>query len=431
MKSRIIPISIAIVLAVAAFACILMQCYVKYDIERFDKDRRVTENFNAESIDIIDGEQRLFYVKYARRGYDDATGEYRTDRNHYDITDDHGNSLVNMKEFGKLKQRAGNWIAVKKGSKTAVVDVKKSVKRAEAVYTVYDDAVISSDGRYAVVKENGRCYVQNMRGRVLYETEDPDASSPKAGYIVEKTDGGRQAAVNFKTGRTEYELPQGEEAVAYGSGFWVIGIADDRYESGYSDYYLLDDKYNMAFGGRLITEYKICDGYIWLLYAPGVTYDSRNADDEYSIEEHEAAVINEEGEIVYRGEYGTFFRGISGDVLAVSIRNGLCGANDISYMYLAGDNAGEVFLTSKDLYYMDYDDDGVGAVCSMKSRYAEDRRCMGGENNPAYEWSYVDKNLKRLAYGGSGGDATDGGYAVKYYGEEQFLAGFKGVIKND
>ena len=430
MKSRIIPISIAIVLAVAALACILMKCYVKYDIERFDKDRRVTENFVAESIDIIDGEKRLFYVKNVRMGYDANAGEFRADRNHYDITDDHGNSLVNMKEFGELKQRAGNWIAVKKGSKTAVVDIKKSVKRAEAVYTVYDDAVISSDGKYAVVKENGICYVQNMRGRVLYEAEDPNASSPKAGYIVEKTDGGRQAVVNFKTGRTEYELPKGEEAVAYGSGFWVIGIADDRYESGYSDYYLLDDGYNMAFGGRLITEYKICDGYIWLLYAPGVTYDSRNADDEYSIGEYEAAVINEEGAIVYRGEYGTFFRGISGDVLAVSIRSGLCGANDISYMYLAGDNAGEVFLTSKDLYYMDFDD-GVGAVCSMKSRYAEDRRCMGGENNPAYEWSYVDKNLKRLAYGGSGGDATDGGYAVKYYGEEQFLAGFKGVIKND
>lgn len=430
MKSRIIPISIAVVLAVAALACILMQCYVKYDIERFDKDRRVTENFVAESIDIIDGEKRLFYVKYARMGYDDATGEYRTDRNHYDITDDHGNSLVNMKEFGELKQRVGDWIAVKKGSKTAVVDIKKSVKRAEAVYTVYDDAVISSDGKYAVVKENGVCYVQNMRGRALYESEDPNASSLKADYIVEKTDGGRQSVVNFKTGRSEYELPNGEEAVEYGSGFWVIGIVDDKYESGYSGYYLLDDKYNMAFGGRLITEYKICDGYIWLLYEPGRTYDSRNTDDEYSIGEYEAAVINEEGEIVYRGEYGTFFRGISGDVLAVSIRSGWCGANDISYMYLAGDNAGEVFLTSKDLYYMDYDD-GVGAVCSIKSRYAEDRRCMEGENNPAYEWSYVDKDLKRLAYGGSGGDATDGGYAVKYYGEAQFLAGFKGVIKND
>ena len=430
MKSRIIPISIAVVLAVAALACILMQCYVKYDIERFDKDRRVTENFMAESIDIIDGSQRLFYVKNVRMGYDDVTGEFRTDRNHYNITDDNGSVLVDMRDFGEMKQRAGNWLAVKKGSKTAIVDIKKSVKRAEAVYTVYDDAVISSNGKYAVVKENGRCYVQNMRGRVLYESEDPNASSPKAGYIVEKTDGGMQAIVNFKTGRSEYELPKGEEAVAYGSDFWVIGIADNKYESGYSDYYLLDDSYNMAFGGRLITEYKICDGYIWLLYEPGRTYDSRNADDEYSIVEYEAAVINAEGAIVYRGEYGTFFRGISGDVLAVSIRSGLCGANDISYMYLAGDNAGKVFLTSRDLYYMDFDD-GVGAVCSMKSRYAEDRRCMGGENNPAYEWSYVDKDLKRLAYGGSGGDATDGGYAVKYYGEAQFLAGFKGVIKND
>ena len=430
MKSRIIPISIAVVLAVAALACILMQCYVKYDIERFDKDRRVTENFVAESIDIIDGEKRLFYVKYARMGYDDATGEHRTDRNHYDITDDHGNSLVNMKEFGKLKQRAGNWIAVKKGSKTAIVDIKKSVKRAEAVYTVYDGAVISSDGKYAVVKENGRCYVQNMRGRVLYESEDLNASSPKAGYIAEKTDGGRQAVVNFKTGRSEYELPKGEEAVAYGSGFWVIGIADDKYESGYSDYYLLDDKYNMAFGGRLITEYKICDGYIWLLYEPCRFYDSRNTDDEYSIGEYKAAVINKDGEIVYNGEYGTFFRGISGDVLAVSIRSGLCGANDISYMYLAGDNAGKVFLTSKDLYYMDFDD-GVGAVCSMKSRYAEDRRCMGGENSPAYEWSYVDEKLKHLASGGLSGGATDGGYGIDDYGEEQCLINFKGEVKND
>mgnify|MGYP004634438037 FL=1 len=427
MKSRIIQISIAVVLAVAALACILMQCYVKYDM---GKDTELRYPFVAGTIDIIDGSQRLFYVKNVHMGYDRDAGEYRTDMNHYNITDDHGNVLADMREFGELKQRAGNWLAVKKGSKTAIVDIKKSVKRAEAVYTVYDDAVISSDGKYAVVKEKGICYVRNMRGKVLYESEDPNASSPKAGYIVESTTGGRQAVVNFKTGRTEYELPKGEEAVEHGSGFWVIGIEDDKYESGYSGYYLLDDRYNMAFGGRLITEYKICDGYIWLLYEPGDTYDSRNADDEYSIGEYKAAVINEEGEIVYRGEYGTFFRGISGDVLAVSIRSGWCGANDISYMYLAGDNAGEVFLTSKDLYYMDYDD-GVGAVCSMKSRYAEDRRCMGGENNPAYEWSYVDEDLKRLAYGGSGGDATDGGYAVKYYGEAQFLAGFKGVIKND
>ena len=129
-----------------------------------------------------------------------------------------GNVLADMREFGELKQRAGNWLAVKKGSKTAIVDIKKSVKRAEAVYTVYDDAVISSDGKYAVVKEKGICSVRNMRGRVFYESEDPNASSPKAGYIVEKTDGGMQTIVNFKIGRTEYELPKGEEAVAYGSG---------------------------------------------------------------------------------------------------------------------------------------------------------------------------------------------------------------------
>lgn len=186
----------------------------------------------------------------------------------------------------------------------------------------------------------------------------------------------------------------------------------------------------MAFGGRLITEYEICDGYIWLLYEPGCIYGSRNADDEYSIGEYKAAVINEDGEIVYKGEYGTFFRGISGDVLAVSIRSGLCGANDISYMYLAGDNAGKVFLTSKDLYYMDFDD-GVGAVCSMKSRYAEDRRCMGGENSPAYEWSYVDEKLKHLASGGLSGGATAGGYGIDDYGEEQCLINFKGEVKND
>lgn len=427
MKSRIIQISIAVVLAVAALACILMQCYVKYDM---GKDTEVRYPFVAGTIDIIDGSQRLFYVKNVHMGYDRDAGEYRTDMNHYNITDDHGNVLADMREFGELKQRAGNWLAVKKGSKTAIVDIKKSVKRAEAVYTVYDDAVISSDGKYAVVKEKGICSVRNMRGRVFYESEDPNASSPKAGYIVEKTDGGMQTIVNFKIGRTEYELPKGEEAVAYGSGFWVIGIEDDKYESGYSDYYLLDDGYNMAFGGRLITEYEICDGYIWLLYEPGCIYGSRNADDEYSIGEYKAAVINEDGEIVYKGEYGTFFRGISGDVLAVSIRSGLCGANDISYMYLAGDTAGKVFLTSKDLYYMDFDD-GVGAVCSMKSRYAEDRRCMGGENSPAYEWSYVDEKLKHLASGGLSGGATDGGYGIDDYGEEQCLINFKGEVKND
>ena len=65
MKSRIIQISIAVVLAVAALACILMQCYVKYDM---GKDTEVRYPFVAGTIDIIDGSQRLFYVKNVQIG---------------------------------------------------------------------------------------------------------------------------------------------------------------------------------------------------------------------------------------------------------------------------------------------------------------------------------------------------------------------------
>ena len=96
MKSRIIQISIAVVLAVAALACILMQCYVKYDM---GKDTEVRYPFVAGTIDIIAGSQRLFYVKNVHMGYDRDAGEYRTDMNHYNITDDHGNVLADMREL--------------------------------------------------------------------------------------------------------------------------------------------------------------------------------------------------------------------------------------------------------------------------------------------------------------------------------------------
>ena len=104
MKSRIIQISIAVVLAVAALACILMQCYVKYDM---GKDTEVRYPFVAGTIDIIDGSQRLFYVKNVHMGYDRDAGEYRTDMNHYNITDDHGNVLADMREFGSSGQETG------------------------------------------------------------------------------------------------------------------------------------------------------------------------------------------------------------------------------------------------------------------------------------------------------------------------------------
>ena len=54
------------VLAVAALACILMQCYMQCDMGK-DTSRCVSSPV-AGTVEIIDGSQRLFYVKNVAYG---------------------------------------------------------------------------------------------------------------------------------------------------------------------------------------------------------------------------------------------------------------------------------------------------------------------------------------------------------------------------
>lgn len=416
MKSRIIPVSIAAALALAGIFGILVNELLRYDIKNPETRGRAELLVTAEDIEIIDASKDLFYIKAIGGGYA--------------ITDKYGNTLADMRGFGGLKQHSGDLLAVKKDSSTAVVNISETVKHGEPVYTVYDDAALSDDGAYIFVKRNGRCIVQDMKGRVLYEAEDYNAVSLRDGYLA---DG--QAIVNLEAGRTEYRLPEGYEAVAYGSGFWIIGVTDEQLVSGYSGYYMLDDKYNIAFDGRLIEEYKIYDGYIWLIYEKDKRYTDLRADGTGGdiSKSCEAAVIDAKGRLVYRDKYSRFCRGITGDILAVSdceydyTEKNISG--EISYIRLAGDKRGETLYKSEDLCYMDFED-GIGTVCVMKSRYAEDRRYIGDTDSAAYEWYFVDENMKRISNTVHGIDgATDCGYAVKDTGNYKGLYDLRGLLK--
>lgn len=416
MKSRIIPISIAAALALAGIFGILVNELLRYDIKNPETMGRAELLVTAEDIEIIDASKDLLYIK-------DIGGEYA-------ITDKYGNTLADMRGFRGLKQHSGNRLAVKKDGGTAVVNISETVKHGEPVYTVYDDAALSDDGAYIFVKRNGRCIAQDMNGRTLYEAGDFDAVSLRDGYLA---DG--QAIVNLEACRTEYRLPEGHEAVAYGSGFWIIGVTDEQLVSGYSGYYMLDDRYNMAFGGRLIKEYKIYDGYIWLIYEKDKRYTDLRADGTGGdiSKSCEAAVIDAKGRLVYRDKYSRFCRGITGDILAVSdceydyTEKNISG--EISYIRLAGDKRGDTLYKSEDLCYMDFED-GIGTVCVMKSRYAEDRRYTGDTDSAAYKWYFVDENMKRISNTVRGiNGATDSGYVIKDAGNYKRLYDLRGLLK--
>lgn len=416
MKSRIIPVSIAVALALAGIFGILINELLGYDIKNPETSGRAELLVTAEDIEIIDASKDIFYIKAIGGGYA--------------ITDKYGNTLADMRGLGGLKQHSGDLFTARKDGSTAAVNISETVKQGKPVYAVYDEVTLSSDGAYMLVKQNGRCIAQDMKGRVLYEAEDYNAVSLKDGYITD-----RHAIVNLADGRTEYRLPEGTEAVAYGSGFWIIGVTDRQLVSGYSGYYMLDDKYNIAFGGRLIKEYKIYDGYIWLIYEKDKKYtdirtDGTGGDISRSCE---AAVIDADGRTVYRDKYSRFCRGITGGILAVSDCEYSYAekhiSEEISYIRLAGDKQGDALYKSEDLCYMDFED-GIGAVCAIKSRSAEDRRYIGDTDSAAYKWYFVDENMKRISNTVRGiNGATDSGYVIKDAGNYKGLYDLRGLLK--
>ena len=78
---------------------------------------------------------------------------------------------------------------------------------------------------------------------------------------------------------------------------------------------------------------------------------------------------------------------------------------------------------------MDFED-GIGAVCAMKSRYAEDRRYTGDTDSAAYKWYFVDENMKRISNTVRGiNDATDSGYVIKDAGNYKRLYDLRGLLK--
>ena len=91
------------------------------------------------------------------------------------------------------------------------MNISETVKQGKPVYAVYDEAILSGDGTYMLVKQNGRCIVQDMKGRGLYEAEDYNAVSLKEGYITD-----RQAIVNLADGSFMRELRQWRTEAAFG-----------------------------------------------------------------------------------------------------------------------------------------------------------------------------------------------------------------------
>jgi len=260
------------------------------------------------------------------------------------------------------------------------------------------------------------------------------------GYIIE--DGpDNQFIVDFKTGETEYEVPEGVRVAAYRAGHWFMDCAGEHSGLNFSYYYMLDKDYNLAADEAIFTGFDMSDSksaaYVDVQQEPKVFYDNRDVMARrglFSGGSPLKVVYNKDGEAVYGapGEgdlsqtHGNFIRYIRGNIAAVSTYN----ETVIDYINL--DTQEVVFEDSGILCFMDWEDGAAAAVVNARKNMDRDDRSgrdLGKDKNADYyKWGLVDENLQPLTeFVFDGVNTGDNGYAVVMKDGCKGLIRLKGV----
>lgn len=308
---------------------------------------------------------------------------------------------------GEVRDQAGDVFVIKDGDRWHVINAAKETG-------CYDYAEIDAYGKYVLVKENGTYRVLDTEGNEVYvpqyqeyEFGRPDLIGPE-GYIVEDGTGDHFVIVNFITGETEYQVPEGIYITGYKADHWLMDCSGENEGLNFSYYYMMDKDYNLSADGGIFTALNISSSgnsaeYISVQQEYDVTYDNRHVMADRGLFDIRGAmkrVYNSRGEIVYDGadeeslgSHGSNLRYIRGNMLAVS------GYNEkiIDYINL---DTGEVIFEDEELFcFMDFED---GVAAAVKNKQTEDGDGRDGDllndesNMKKYRWCLVDENMQPL-----------------------------------
>ena len=454
LKSKFIKVFIAAILAVILLLSVLfslqpgMKLFSAEEMAALtgDKFETIFPLGEFEEIYVADSEAGIFLVKRAdKTKLIDTLAAWpgTTDRPtacHMLVTAD-GQALSHF-PYAEVRSSAGGNFVIKEEDRWYFVN---SAKAAESeIYTGkhYDYAEIDASGKYVLVKEEGTYRVLDAEGNEVYvpqnqetEYEHPDFMGPE-GYIIE---GGldNQFIVNFKTGETEYEVPEGVRVAAYRAGHWFMDCAGEHSGLNFSYYYMLDKDYNLAADEAIFTGFDMSGSksaaYVDVQQEPKVFYDNRDIMAKrglFSGGSPLKVVYNKDGEAVYGapGEgdlsqtHGNFIRYIRGNIAAVSTYN----ETVIDYINL--DTQEVIFEDSGILCFMDWEDGAAAAVVNARKNMDRDDRSgrdLGKDKNADYyKWGLVDENLQPLTeFVFDGVNTGDNGYAVV------MKDGYKGLIR--
>lgn len=332
---------------------------------------------------------------------------------------------------GKVDEEAGGNFVIKDSGNWYFINSAKIAETGRAPETSYEYAEIDAYGKYVLVKENGTYRVLDTEGNEVYvpqyqeyEFGRPDLIGPE-GYIVEDGPGDHFVIVNFITGKTEYQVPEGIYITGYKADHWLMDCSGENEGLNFSYYYMMDKDYNLSADGGIFTALNISSSgnsaeYISVQQEYDVTYDNRHVMADRGLFDIRGAmkrVYNSRGEIVYDGadeeslgSHGSNLRYIRGNMLAVS------GYNEkiIDYINL---DTGEVTFEDNELFcFMDFED---GAAAAVKRKQTEDGDSRNGAllNDEAdmkkYNWGLVDENMQPLTeFVFDGVYPGDNGYAV-------------------
>ena len=313
----------------------------------------------------------------------------------------------------------------------------------------YSDVVIL-DGHKGIfgVKKNGDDSTSGDYEAVDADGRPVDYKAKKKNERFQLTDE-KTSVIDTATGKDVFRTVTGEYIAGRFGGYWIIdGTGSEEFKEVHdkiitSYFYALDDKFNVALGGMIFSDFNAGSSYMLVQEEMGVSYKTREQLYGRSLfgGSTEKVVINLAGREIYRDDdykdEDGYIRGIAGNVMIKG--NG----KTLTYIDLdkltEGHSNPVIRSEEKIMCRMDFED-GSAAACIPRAKRESDNRMLGDfapENSDAekqmkkYKWGFVDKNFEPLtSMNFDGAYASENGYGVVIYNGTKALIRIKGGSEN-
>lgn len=170
----------------------------------------------------------------------------------------------------------GDFLITHSRSGDGVTDIKKTIEKGKAISHIYEDIVLSDDHEYIAVREGNESYIKTLDDKTVCELGDCWVSYMGDGYLATSEEGQKTYIRDLNTGEVLYTLPDKESICGRSAGMWVIeGDTGTDDSSMWSFYYLRDNNFEVACGGRIFTDIYWSDDYVGGAVTDAATYESR------------------------------------------------------------------------------------------------------------------------------------------------------------